>query len=470
MPAVTRYIPITDKERSSYTDIIALERQKRRQQYKKAIDYYLGNHDPQLSGSDAEYNTTLNLVKMTADRTVSFLFPETPVIELDPDTVEQTAEELWIKNCLDFNGGLAFLTKLGLRGFLSGHNFVRVIPGDKYPRIVSLQPDNVTIFWRQDNLNDILWYEVRYIKDKKQIVEDFVKVNADTWAIITYESVTNDFTNTDIQYLDYINFRKFKHNNTYIHTSKYPPIISWAHYPHPDNIYGIPEAGQKELQDLINKIASERSRILRKNADPVDVITGADTEDVMPGGNIFTIANPNAQVKRLTMQGDVIGITNVMEKLIETYLSIARVVLLKGEAKDLQRVTNASIRTLYLDALSKNKVLQDVYTRALKQVFSLALEIGYSMGEVSRNPIDRYINIKYASPLPVDMNEIINIINIARNQNVMSKRTAATMLNLDWSFEKSAMDGEAEDDFNETLTLQNTESDVQLGQIENNED
>lgn len=445
---------------------------RRRTEYRTALKYYLGDHPDQLPtdpGDDEHQpiddNTNINLVKMTAERTVQFLFSEMPRIELDPATPDDTEEEKWLKRCFEENGGLRILAKWALRGFLAGHSFLRVKPVpknqrqnmNKYPRLLVLDPTSVTVYWRADDVASVIWYEYRYAEDLDIVIQDFVyDEEKDNWIIYTYKAkaalAMSDAGVPTVHgapfihdgYLDAIEFSKagFELTGQALHTSPIPPIVEVAHLPHPDDYYGLGEVTQNRLQDTINRIASERNRIVRENSDPVDILTGADADDVEGQGNFVTVSSPNARVNRLEMKGDLTGITTVLEKLIETYLAIARVVLLKGEAKDLQRVTNASVRTLFLDALAKNELLQSSYGFGLKRVVRLLLAMGFEAGQIKQNPANLDPTIKFGTPLPIDMTEVANINAIMVGLGARSLRTAATQIGDDWTFEAQAMKNE----------------------------
>lgn len=455
MPAAIKYVTPLEPERMVLSAIATQELERRRTNYKTALHYYLGEHDEQLAVIDAHDpndNTYINLVQMTADRTVQFLFPAVPKFETDPESIDDTPEELYLEKCFNEAGGLSFLTKLGLRGFLAGHTFVRVKPNmgkNKYPKMVLIDPITISVYWKADDVGDVLWYEQRYVVGGDFYIQDFIKsANEDAWMVRTFKSSysTSSFldgypTNHGTTYvgnnvLDYQQFAFEEVGTPEIHTSPVPPIVEFRHLPHPDDYYGLGEFTQKDLQDIINRIASERGRIVRENSDPVDVITGADVDDVNGDGGILTVANANARVNRLEMKGDLSGITTVLDKLIETYLSIARVVLLKGEAKDLQRVTNASVRTLFLDALAKNALLQSSYGFSLVQICKLLLKMGYANSQIAANPDELEVRTHFGSPLPIDMTEVANINALAINNGYMSQFTAAVNLNLDPKFEQ----------------------------------
>ncbi len=471
MPSAIRYIPPTDSDRNMFGSEVEHERTTRRDKYRLALEYYKGEHPNQLefdAGEDPDDNTVINLVQMTADRTVSFLFPSIPIFQTDPASPEDTAEEAWIKDFFDANGGLQALSKLGLRGFLSGHGYIRLKPVEKakrsrknvFPKMTVLDPTSVLVYWKADDVADVLWYEMRYSVGSVVYIQDFVrKDDVNEWWIYTYKSQEEEENPSDFQgnatphghssviSLDLIDFGNTNFEqigSVAIHRHEIPPIIEFPHLPHPDDYYGLGEFTQQSLQDTINRIASERNRIVRENADPVDVMTGAGADEIEDGGSIISIDSPMAKVTRLEMKGDMVGITTVLDKLIETYLAIARVVLLKGEAKDLQRVTNASVRTLFLDALSKNNLLQSTYGYGLLRLVKLALAMAFEMKALTTNPESLDVNIKFAHPLPVDETEIANQNAIMVGLGARSLRTAATKMGDNWAFETSAMDVEAD--------------------------
>jgi len=466
MPSAIEYVPATNPDRNNFASTVQEERTARRKAYLTAVDYYTGKHDQALETDpdEPDDNTRINLVRMTADRTISFLFPEVPKFVIDTGSVEETAPETFIRQFFEHNGGLKTLYKVGLRSFLSGHGFVRVKPvpeakrdTQKFPKFISLDPTSVTVFWKADDTGEIVWYEMRYYVGKIAYIRDFV--NKDThWEIYTYkaEAAHNDVDKvlnaptphgSPPLWLDMIGFAEgsfVQEGKMVTHTSTIPPIIDFAHLPHPNDFYGLSDFTEKDLQDTVNVIASLRNRIVREHSEPVDVVTGADADEVHGSGSFMTIENAAARVHRMEMKGNMSGVTEVLDKLIETYLAIARVVLLKGEAKDLQRVTNAAVRTLFLDAISKNVLLQASYGAALALVARLVLQMGYETGHVKENPVDVDIKVQFGSALPTDMTEIANINALALNAGYMSLQAAAASLNLNWKEQQEAIKGEFE--------------------------
>ena len=471
MPSAISYIAPNENDRTAFTPAVQREYGARKLFYENALKYFRGEATAPFvaNPSDPDYkpevdNTVINLVKMSAERTASFLFPELPEIQTDPNTVDDTVEETWLKEVFfPDNGGLHTFVKWALRGFLSGHTFIWVKNAKPVPKIVLLHPLSITAFWAADDMADILWYEQRYYSDNSIFIRDFVKNEDDTWTIYLYkgdkagdsvgDKIIEQISSQGNTFSSMLNFDNivfggnYKLVSTTPHQSTTPPIINTPHLPDPDSFYGMGEFTEKDLLDIINKIASERTRIVRENADPLDVVTGANPAEVSGEGGFVTIANANAKVNRLALTSDLHAVNGTLDHLIEQFLGIMRVVILKGEAKDLQRVTNAAVRTLFLDALAKNAILWASYGHAVQQMCRLALEYAYANNTLKiADPKGIKVLVKMSSPLPTDLNEIANINALALAGKYMSPRTAATSLGLDFAFESVGIEQSFEQD------------------------
>lgn len=489
MPAALKYVDPTKGERSDFNPALQKERKDRTEIYRSGLRYFYGYHDNPDGSSIASYDdlqgrgprddrdedepddtTYINMVRMMVDRTASFLFAEMPTIEIDATLVEQTDEEKWLERCLEENGGLELFIKTAQRGCLSGHNFLRIKPvpkefenrSEEFPTITVLDPTSIIIYWAADDTAKVLWYEYKYGHGNDVIIEDIVAQPNGTWMIYTYTSkdatpylvaeLPTHHGSAGMMSYDYIDYDKahFVKTNEQEHTSRIPPIIEWVHQPDPDDRYGLQEFSYslKHLQDSLNKMATQRATIIRENSGPVDVATGVDAGEVEAnaarGDGLVVFASEKARVQRLEMKSDLAGINETIKSMMETFLAIARVVLLKGDAKDLQRVTNASVRTLFLDMLSKNSILQSSYGRGIKRMVKLLLEMGFEQKAIKNNPVKLDPKVKFGSPLPIDLSEIAANAQIMNGMGSMSKQTAATQYGLDWAFEDAAIKAEFE--------------------------
>ena len=458
MPSAIKYLPPTDPERSIFNRPIREERTARKTVYLDALKYYFGKHDPPLEVYEEDDNIILNLVKVTCDRTTQFLFPQMPIFETDPESIEDTPEEVFLRDAYEDNGGLATLVKMAMRGFLSGHVFVRVKPpsfGSDYPRIISLDPLAITIYWSVEEEGRVLWYENRYTVGNQVYVEDYVIQQDGTWRIYTFRQsdriqdtifVPSDSHGRATRSIDFSDFSEgnFVLVDEGFHTSQIPPVVEWAHLPNPNSRYGLSEFSDKSLQDKINSVASRAHIIVAENANPKDVFFGVDAREVQNDGDLITVANPLAKGQRFEMKGDMPAIHTLLEVLIKQYLALKRVVLLEGEAESLQRVTNAAVRTLFLDALAKNEILISTYGGGLSKVSTLVLQMGYAGGQVDR--LGYRVRTVFSTPLPNDNTEIANVNALAITGGYMSRQTAAERLSLNYGFEKANIEQDQAED------------------------
>lgn len=443
MPAALAYIPANKKDRQRFSTLAITEYEAQSRNFATALRYYEGNPDAMLvrEPGEPDFNTPINLTKMTAERTAAFLFGEMPRFELEPKAQGETPEEAYLRETFTQNGGLPFFIKMATRGFLAGHNYVMVTPSKPYPRIQMIDHLNVTVYWDVNDTEHVLWYEYRYYEDGYVWLKDFVHNDDGTWTIYRYKGMRVE--NLDMmQVLSgspmawyYTRQGVYKPMGSVKYDLPVPPIIAWAHLPSPNSHYGLSEFSQKQLEDAINRTMGLITRIVTESSNPVDVVTGADAEEIQDG-DIITITNPAARPYRLEMKGDLTAITSTLNKMIEMYLAVARVVLLKGDAKDLQRVTNASVRTLFLDMLAKNNVLLASYERALRQIAITVLWLAYLNNELSTHPATLpQIEVRTATPLPVDQLEMATINQMLHAMHARSRRTIATTMGDDWNYE-----------------------------------
>jgi hypothetical protein len=461
VPAIDKYYPPNAQERLAFNSRLTTERHQRQAEYRESLRYYEGDHpeplEPFRSDDEPDDNVRVNLIKQACDRTASFLFSDYPQVRLSSDPGE-TEEEEFIRKFFKSNNALSMFTKWAMRGFLAGHTFIRIHPPrsfEKYPRLSLLPPASVTTFWRIDDPSDVVWYEQRYYSGEHIIVRDFVPDYPNKrWLILTYKSQDrrqNSFGlsvetahgfewNYQSEYELYSDTARFEDTpERLIHTSVIPPLLETPHLPDPNNYYGKPEVDEdnKRLQNNVNRLWSLINRTARTNASPTDVVTGTDIEEIQTGDDIFVFPNPETKITRLEMRSDLRALSDTADKLSATLLANMRVVILKGEAKDLQRVTNAAVRTLFIDMLAKNRVLQSNYESTLVAMVKLALSM-------TKHTKDYEPEIIWPNPLPTDMTEEANINALALAGGYMSLSGAAERLDRNWTEEREQIEREKE--------------------------
>lgn len=442
MPKATAYIPPNDVQREGLLGINGTERRERAEAFNRAKKYYDGMQKRQLDLKDNEPddNTVINVTQQAIDRTISFLFPAMPQFELDPDATDQTPDELWLEQAFAMNGGLALMHDLAMNGALSGMVYARIMRPDRelhpFPQIIPIEPNSITTYWKADDIRKVVWHELHWAVEEFdtvghlvtiEYVLDFIK-DGTNWEIIQYLNRTGSSTGWEI-------------DNSQSETWRYPnisPIVYWQHLPHSGNFYGRSEATHLALNDKINLVASENNRIIRYHSSPKTVGTGIGVGEkgLRETGidDFWAIENDNAKVYNLEMKSELESARAQELFLRDAYLAQSRVVILQGEVKDFQRVTNAGVRTVFIDMLSKNVILRWNYGNGLQQIARRLLVVG-GKGDIMPDVV-------HADPLPVDDTERANIAVLERQMGVVSRQTISKKRGYNWDTELDKMEAE----------------------------
>lgn len=438
MPAFMKYFTPNAKERDSFMASGLSERRIRSEQYNKARDYFEGKQPRQLDikENEPDDNVIINITKMAIERTIGFLFPSMPTLELAPHETAVTPEEKWLKDAWAFNNDVVFLQSTAENGALGGHPYVRVLPPritDKYPRLINLDPNSVITYWKADDLGTVLWHELYWTAGSAQYILDIINNGAlfpddmekQTWTLRQWSKKTGTrWTEDGTQEWEY----------------RFGPIVQWQHIPNPGKFYGRNEASNLSLNDSLNLIISENMRINRYHSAPKTVGIGIDPSDIQKTSidGLWTTKNPEADIHNLEMKSEQRFAQELAALLYDSFLAEHRVVLLRGEVKDFQRVTNAGVRTVFMDMLAKNSILRYQYGLGIQS-------ISQRMAMLSKMGDDIIPDVVHGDPLPVDDVERIAAVEKERTLNLVSRETASTQRGYNWDDEKMKMDNEAKD-------------------------
>lgn len=433
MPPIMKYQPPDGPARNNLSQLYAGEMKTRAEWFDQIRNFYNGDQPPSLDVKEDEINdnAVINMVKQAADRTVGFLFSAFPQLELDPDTSDETPDELWLQELWDENGGIAFLHEMAYIGAFAGHVYVRVMPpdkfyGDKYPQLVLLDPKAVQTWWKADDMRRTIFHEVRWTtRDDFNMatdhVIDFVNMGKG-WKIYEYESTGSN-----------AGFKLVSEGDWKL---PLPPIIHWKHLPNTRSFYGLGEFDKSQLQlNLqINNVASENNRIVRYHSSPKTVATGTTSGEIKETSidQLWAVEKPDAKVYNLEMNSDLTAAMGHLQTLVKAFLAESRVVILEGDVKDFQRVTNAGVRTVFIDMLSKLVVLRWNYGRAIQKISQVAAAVAKKGNEIV--PV-----VVYADPLPVDDTERVNVAMLERTMGIVSHETISNKRGYVWSTELKKM-------------------------------
>ncbi|HEY8309145.1 MAG TPA: phage portal protein, partial [Gemmatimonadaceae bacterium] len=129
-------------------NITNLAQMARVRMMQKAWKYYKGDFSQALPvrRGGVNDNVTLNYCRNIVDKGVAFLFGKEPQFSQDADdATDLTEQEIWLDEVWKANKKMTLLSKVGIQGGVTGHVFIKILPGTPYPRIVLLDTQNVTV-------------------------------------------------------------------------------------------------------------------------------------------------------------------------------------------------------------------------------------------------------------------------------------------------------------------------------------
>ncbi len=409
MPAATQYLP---DDRTIRTQAERELRARREEQAHK-WRYYNGDHPKHLkTDGEIDDNVTLNLCRQVIDRTVAFLVPDFPALELTSDA--ETISEQWLRDAWQANQSAVLLATFALNGALTGHVFTRILPAEPYPRIINLNSANVLVFWDADDYEKVLWYEIHWKVGRIAYRQDIVNDDGQ-WLVRDYQRKGS----------------RWELQDEVIWPYPLSPIVDWEHQKNPMGYYGRDELPHVHLNDLINKVASDTARILRFHAYPRTVGVGFEANHVQASGidDFWVIPEKQAQVFNLEMQSDLTASLRFLQLLTESFLAESRVTMLTGDPQHFKGVTNLGVRVAYLDQIAKTELLRRQYGYALEAISQRLLMLGdYAY--------DQPVEVHWGEALPVDQREAIELLAQQINLGLLSPQTAAKQLGIDWQTEK----------------------------------
>lgn len=417
MPAATTYQPETRHLREAAEH----EQRRRHKLHHTNWNWYSGNHRKPLKSSGAyDDNVRVNLAGDAVQQLIAFAFSDFPRLQIDPEAdtnVERLLRDGWRR----MGEPTSILQRMALNGALDGHVFVRVLMRGGAPELRVLRGDHVTVFWDQDDKDRVLWYEVRWDDYRQDIVRDGAR-----WLIRDFQQRGREWT------LDA--------EHAWPHALG--PIVEWQHLPDNVHYYGRHEFGHAHLNDHVNYVASNLMRILRYHAHPRTIGTGFEATSVQDTGvdGFWTIPNENARVTNLEMKTDLQSSMAFLQWLTAHYYKLSQVVTVEGGLDAYKSINNLGLRVAFLPMLQKASVLRRQYGGGLAAISQRLLMLAglqdYALPIVA----------EWGHPLPVDRREDVGIIERQMGLELLSRRTAAAQLGLDFDQEQARLAAETEAD------------------------
>ena len=425
MPPATKYITTSGAELNQLEDALRRERSVRVTFNAVAWRYYEGQHRQPLKsdGTGTDDNVIVNVTETIVDKGVANLLgvdDEGMVVGLTFDIVDEPGEPGFVGGSLaelprmrrqqpkanpsqdyldavwNANNQQILLNDVLLSCSVTGHAFVKLLPdgkegedGSPLPRLVNMNPDNVAVFWAEDDMDRVLWYRIEYARARQDIVRDVREdgTDGDQWLIYNYRRAT-EIASWESD------------GEPQVWPYAWPPVVDWKNRPNPRGYYGLSDVGLLgRLNDSLNFVMSNTQRILKHHAHPKTIGLGIKAGDVeataVDGFWTVQAGTESANIYNLEMQSDLASSLQFSQMLLRSMFDIGRELNPGTVADKLGQITNFGLRVLYSDSLSKAGIKRMLAGEALKRICRRLLELGGYDPRVK-------LNVIWPDPLPRD--------------------------------------------------------------------
>ena len=381
-------------------------------------------------------NLLVNFTGLIIDRSVSLLFGQG--IKFDLPGEGENAEQDYIDKVWDLNKQEILLHKVTLLASESGTGYLKIQPdgvfdkdGKSYPRLIPLDPLYMTMETTPHDVDTVIRYIIRYNYDGadgkpvafKEVIEEGAKSG---WVITDYEDRGGGFEMIDKTV-------KWEYN--------WPPIIHWQNLPAAGSPYGQPDITEDTvmMQDRLNFIASNISKIIRYHAHPRTYSMGAGTmtKETWGPDQIVQFGNADGKIANLEMQSDLASSQNFFLSMRQALFDITRTVDIDSVADKLGALTNFGLKVLYNDALAKVNSKRELYGDALIELNSRLLEMNGMDNDAGE--------IVWPDVLPVNGQELSGELQQDLGMGILDKQTAALIKGYDWEQVQERLGEEGEE-------------------------
>lgn len=328
--------------------------------------YYRGHHRKPLKvrPGQVDDNVTLNLSKRVVNKGVQFLFGKSVDFEIDTDSEERTAEELYLDEVWGVDERKhTLLQSVALNGAVTGMAVVRLYepePGTAgaLPRIVNLDPSLLDVVTHDDDIDEVLSYRLtwksgelwkRHRIDALEnglwyVTAEIAKANSTDWQEVPTESALWPY--------------------------EFAPIITAQNLPCPNEYWGMSDLEEADINDAINFTASNVQRILKFHSHPKTIGTGFSAEQLQNTAidEMWAIPDPEAKVFNLEMQSDLASAFNYLNLLKGAYAKVTGVPDLDPAVVNVGALSGFALRILYGDLLEATQTKRNTYGALLGEI------------------------------------------------------------------------------------------------------
>lgn len=413
---------------------------ERRQQIQRdAWDAYNGVFPNSLAvRGRTDDNIKVNRCGPIVDKSASALFGKSLKFGWDKSVKKKAVQ--YIDDTWSQNRQQTTLQKMAIAAGVTGQVMLRlydVSPSNKLPRIAVLDPANVSIQTKPDDIDTVLSYTITYssvdqdsgveTKYRQLIINDAAAKN---WLIV-------DQKQDDKGVWNQVNKETWEY--------EFPPIIDGQNKPAVASRWGKPDLTPDLIQINrdINFILSNMARIIRFHAHPKTVAKGYDPNNVKTAiDGTLVIPNPAGTLELLEMKGDLHSSLEMVDELQSAMDSLSRIPSIAlGTIKDIPKgtVSGLALQVLYAPLVEMTQQKQALYGDVLVEVNRrLLVMAGYVSADCT---------ITWPTVVPEDIAADTVVVTAWKALGFVSKKTMLEKLGLDPDVEESNLeDEEPEDD------------------------
>jgi len=366
---------------SGLLDLLGRDEQSRVEIIRKRWEAYYGKLPPALKvrAGQVDDNVRINYARMIVDKGVSFLFGKDVFFEIDE--LADTEEEEWLTAVWLGNRKMSLLQSVALIGGVTGHAFIKIVPGEPYPRLVPLDSETVTVATAPDDLQTILSYQISYTardpKTQKPVgVRQVIERDGQRWVIVDQVG--------DLERLIWTTV------NESIWPYPFSPIVDCQNLPAPGEFWGCSDLEDDVLEILraINFIASNTARIIRFHAHPKTWGKGFTAKDLRIGiDETIVLPGDSAELHNLEMQSDLASSLAYLDRLRQALHEVSRVPeVATGNLERAGSLSGVALQILYQPLLEKTGTKRLLYGDMLAELNRRLLSIG-GFGDDNRTVI-----------------------------------------------------------------------------------
>lgn len=345
-------------------------------------------------------NIRINYCRSVVDKSVSFLFGKEVDIDANEGTSIQSADNGSAENPTDrlldaiwqANKQHLTLHRLAVNGSVCGMAAIKIVPGTPYPRFIVLDPATVTVALDPEDWEHILEWCIQW-----------TAINPRTQKPVIYRQL---FTLSENEaYWTMLNQQSSPDNKMWFNTSApevwpYPwaPIVACQNLPAPNEWWGISDLTEDivEMQNGINMLMSDASRILRIHAHPTTWGTGFKGGDLKRNIDGVLSLPPGATLQNLEMVSDLQALDTILTRIKDAFWCTTRTPeIATGNVANIGQISGVALEILYQPLIEKTNTKRLLYGHLIEELSQHALEL-------AGGPKNAEITIHWPDILPID--------------------------------------------------------------------